>query len=142
MSNLKQITREAAIYTAVTRSIQVTVEPEYLVEQSSDNEHYYVWAYHIQIKNLGKEVVQLLSRYWNITDSTGHVEVVQGVGVVGEQPTLKENEEYAYTSGTYLPTTSGIMSGAYSMITDAKEQFDIQIPAFSLDVPGLMVLPN
>lgn len=139
---LQTLTREG-IYTAVTRSIQVTVEPEYLVEQSAENEHYYVWAYHITIRNLGKESVQLLSRYWSITDATGHVEVVQGTGVVGEQPVLMQNESYTYTSGTYLPTSSGIMSGRYSMImTDTKEQFDIDIPAFSLDVPGKVILPN
>jgi len=79
--------------------------------------------------------VQLLARYWRITDSLGNVQEVRGEGVVGEQPVLEPGESFEYTSGTPLPTPSGIMVGTYQMETDTGERFDIAVPAFSLDSP-------
>jgi ApaG protein len=56
--------------------------------------------------------------------------------VVGKQPVLKPGERFEYTSGTPLTTSSGIMVGSYQMVTTGGEQFDVTIPAFSLDAPG------
>ena len=123
------------MYAQVTRDIQVTVRPIYLEEQSEPDENRYFWAYQVRIENRGGETVQLLNRYWHITDATGKVVEVRGPGVVGEQPVLQPGEAFEYTSGTPLPTPSGIMVGSYEMTTEAGERFDIAIPAFSLDSP-------
>ena len=56
--------------------------------------------------------------------------------VVGKQPVLKPGEKFSYTSGCPLSTDSGIMVGTYQMETDKGETFSIEIPAFSLDLPG------
>lgn len=55
--------------------------------------------------------------------------------MVGEQPVLEPGESFEYTSGTPLPTPSGIMLGTYGMRGQDGERFDIEIPAFSLDSP-------
>lgn len=123
------------MYSAVTRAIRVDVEPIYLEEQSEPANSQFVWAYRVQIGNEGAETVQLLSRYWHITDGLGRIQEVRGAGVVGEQPILNPGEAYEYTSGTPLPTPSGIMRGTYEMKTPAGDKFDIEIPAFSLDSP-------
>lgn len=123
------------MYQATTRAIQVTVTPAYQEEQSSPGENRYVWAYHIRIENHGSETVQLLNRYWHITDSLGHVEEVRGPGVVGEQPVLRPGEAYEYTSGCPLSTPSGIMLGSYEMQNADGSQFEVEVPAFSLDSP-------
>ena len=123
------------MYSAVTRAIRVDVEPIYLEEQSEPANGQFVWAYRVQIGNEGAETVQLLSRYWHITDGMGRIQEVRGAGVVGEQPILNPGEAYEYTSGTPLPTPSGIMRGTYEMKTPAGDKFDIEIPAFSLDSP-------
>ena len=123
------------MYSAVTREIRVQVEPIYLDDQSEPDDAQYVWAYRVQIENEGTETVQLLTRYWHITDGVGRVQEVRGAGVVGEQPVLNPGESYEYTSGTPLPTPSGIMKGSYQMRTPAGEKFDIEVPAFSLDCP-------
>lgn len=123
------------MYQATTHAIQVTVTPAYQEEQSSPGENRYVWAYHIRIENHGKETVQLLNRYWHITDSLGHVEEVRGPGVVGEQPVLQPGESYEYTSGCPLSTPSGIMLGRYEMQSSDGNQFEVEVPAFSLDSP-------
>ncbi|MBV1700882.1 MAG: Co2+/Mg2+ efflux protein ApaG [Hyphomicrobiales bacterium] len=123
------------MYSEVTRDIQVTVLPEYLVERSKPEEGLYFWIYTIEIANNGHETVQLISRHWQITDARGHIEHVRGAGVIGEQPILEPERTFRYTSGCPLTTPSGIMVGSYRFVTDSGEAFDVAIPAFSLDSP-------
>lgn len=123
------------MYARTTRSVKVTVEPRFLDDQSTPEEHRYVWAYQVEIENVGADTVQLLARHWRITDSNGGTHEVVGEGVVGEQPVLRPGEKFKYTSGTPLPTPSGIMSGSYRMITTEGDSFDVEIPPFSLDSP-------
>lgn len=124
------------MYRAVTRSIQVTVEPSFVEDESSPGDGRYVWAYRIEIVNLGLESVQLRSRFWRITDDIGRTEEVRGRGVVGKEPLLKPGESFEYTSGCPLTTPSGIMVGSYQMQTESGEMFVVDIPAFSLDMPN------
>jgi len=128
-------TESPGVYTLTTGSITVLVEPEFLDEQSDPDEHRFVWAYHVRIENRGNQVVQLKSRYWHITDQSGQVQEVSGVGVIGEQPWLSPGESFEYTSGTPLATPSGIMHGHYVMQADRGDAFKAAIPAFSLDSP-------
>ncbi len=134
-------------YAAVTRAIHVRVAAFYLEDQSEPDEGRYVWAYRVTIENRGETTVQLLRRTWRITDARGRTFLVQGEGVVGEQPVLEPGEAFEYTSGTPLETPSGFMTGQYHMIThgagpavalvgsEDAEMFDVAIPAFSLDSP-------
>jgi len=121
------------MYHAVTREIEVTVKPRFLPERSSPDNGYFFWAYTIEITNRGAQTVQLKTRHWKITDAQGRLQEVRGAGVVGEEPVLKPGESFEYTSGVPLPTPSGFMLGTYGMVTSNGEQFDIEIPAFSLD---------
>lgn len=126
---------ERAQYEQTTRSIKVSVDPLFLEDQSNPGEHHFVWAYHVRIENQGRETVQLRNRYWHITDRYGRVQEVRGAGVVGEQPIIRPGDHYEYTSGTPLPTPSGIMRGSYEMESERGERFEIVVPAFSLDSP-------
>ena len=123
------------MYTHTTRSIRVTVKPVYLEDQSTPAENHFVWAYHVRLENEGETTVQLRARHWRITDALGRVQEVRGPGVVGEQPVLEPGASFEYTSGTPLPTPSGIMAGSYQMEAADGETFDVVIPAFSLDSP-------
>jgi ApaG protein len=123
------------MYSAITRKIRVVVSPEFLEGQSKPEENRFFWAYTITVENLGQDTVTLKSRYWRITDSFGRTQEVRGDGVVGEQPRLKPGEQFQYTSGCPLTTPNGLMVGRYQMISDAGEQFEIEVPAFSLDSP-------
>jgi ApaG protein len=123
------------MYTAETRAIEVSVEPVYLEDESSPDEHHYVWAYTVRITNRGPERVQLRNRYWRITDDLGRVQEVRGKGVVGVEPVIEPGKDFRYTSGAPIATPSGIMVGTYEMETPGGERFDVAIPAFSLDSP-------
>ena len=130
------------MYSEITRSIKVSVKPFYLEDQSSPAEGRYVWAYHVRIENRGLETVQLRNRHWQVTDSRGQMQEVRGAGVVGEQPVLAPGESFEYTSGTPLPTPSGIMVGSYEMETPGGDSFWVRVPAFSLDSPHQAVRLN
>ena len=123
------------MYAQETRGIRIVVRPTYLDAQSEPDEGRFVWAYQVRIENRGQETVQLLNRYWHITDAGGKVLEVRGPGVVGEQPVLTPGESFEYTSGTPLATPSGIMVGSYEMVREDGARFDVAIPAFSLDSP-------
>ncbi|MEE2689108.1 MAG: Co2+/Mg2+ efflux protein ApaG [Pseudomonadota bacterium] len=133
---------DTGTYESVTDGIKVLVRPFYLDDQSKPGENYFVWAYHVEIVNDSHERVQLRTRFWRITDAAGRVQEVRGPGVVGEQPVLHPGEAFEYTSGTPLPTPSGIMAGTYQMELANGEQFDVEIPAFSLDSPYQLVKLN
>lgn len=122
------------MYSSVTNSVRVTVKPLYLEEESDPERGRFFWAYAIEIGNEGSRSVQLLARYWRITDGNGQVEEVRGDGVVGEQPEINPGNSFSYTSGCPLSTPSGIMVGSYQMVGADGEIFSVDIPAFSLDL--------
>lgn len=66
------------MYRALTRDIEVTVEPYYLEEQSDPDDSRYVWGYRIIIANHSGLAVRLMTRYWHITDENGQVDEVSG----------------------------------------------------------------
>jgi ApaG protein len=115
--------------------ITVEVETDYIEGQSEPENERYVFSYTITIRNEGGEPAQLLSRHWLITDANGNVQEVKGEGVVGEQPHLKPGEGFQYTSGAMITTPVGSMRGSYQMITDQGDEFDTEIPAFTLAIP-------
>ena len=122
-------------YESETRRIKVAVNPAYLDDQSDPEDDRYVWSYTVTIENKSEEAVQLLSRYWNITDGAGRVQEVRGEGVVGAQPVIGPGEKFQYTSGCPLETASGYMTGRYRMISASGESFEAEIPGFLLESP-------
>jgi len=75
---------------AITRAIRVKVACEYSAEQHRLVREQFSWIYTIDIENHGSETVQLLNRYWLITDAQGRQEEVRGPGVVGQQPVVRD----------------------------------------------------
>jgi ApaG protein len=125
------------MYKAVTRNISVSVRPRFLPERSEPQRHAWFWAYTVEIANGGRAAVQLKRRHWIITNARGEKQEVRGEGVVGEEPIIEPGETYSYTSGCPLETPEGIMVGSYQMISEDGDVFDVAIPAFSLDTPGV-----
>ena len=124
-----------AISEATTRGVHVRVESKLDPGRSAPQHDHWFFLYTVTITNHGEETVQLLSRHWIITNGEGHVEEVQGPGVVGEQPILGPGQSFQYTSGCPLPTAFGFMRGTYKMLTKSGEQFDAEIADFELSEP-------
>ncbi len=115
--------------------VEVTVETQYLPDQSDPGEERYFFAYRIHITNVGTVAAQLVSRHWIITDAAGKVEEVRGLGVVGNQPLLQPGESFEYGSGCPLPTPVGTMKGTYQMVAEDGTRFDAGIAEFVLAMP-------
>lgn len=116
----------------------VTVETEFLADQSDVARNRYAFAYHVKIANTGNVAAQLISRHWIIKEANGEQQEVKGLGVVGAQPLLNPNEHFEYTSGTVLSTPMGEMHGTYQMVADDGTQFDVVIPPFTLNMPRVL----
>ena len=116
-------------------NIQVSVETEFLADQSDPDNQRWVFAYHITIRNEGTVSARLLTRHWVITDGEDRVQEVHGEGVIGEQPHIAPGQEFSYTSGAILETEVGSMRGSYQMIGEDGTHFDAEIPMFTLAVP-------
>jgi len=124
------------VFHATTAGIGIDVRVYYLDDQSQPQNGRFVWAYRVRISNTTAAAVQLLRRTWRITDGHGQVTVVEGDGVIGQQPVLEPGTSFEYSSGTPLPTPSGFMTGTYHMVRlQTGENFDVAIPVFSLDSP-------
>ena len=116
----------------------VQVQSIYVESQSIPEEERFVFAYTITIRNLGRFNVQLLRRYWLITNSNGRQTEVQGEGVIGEQPLILPGNEFQYTSGAVLETPLGTMEGHYEMVDHLGQAFRTAIPVFRLAIPALI----
>ena len=121
---------------AVTRGIRVVVRSVFVPERSDPDNHEWFFAYRVRITNESSERAQLISRHWIITDGLGHVEEVQGAGVVGEQPVLGPGEHFEYTSACPLRTAQGTMHGSYRMVSDDGSRFEVEIAPFALGEPA------
>lgn len=119
-------------------NVLVEVDTTYLPSQSEPTAERYVFAYTITIRNHSTETIQLLRRYWLITDANGKQTEVSGDGVVGEQPQLAPGASYRYTSGAVMETPVGTMQGHYEMITSAQDSFKTAIPLFRLAMPNIL----
>lgn len=115
--------------------IDISVQTQYLTEQSDPDNDRYAFAYTIGIENHSTEAVKLLSRHWIITDDNNQVEEVRGEGVVGLQPLIQPGQKFVYTSGAVLTTQFGTMQGSYTMARTDGSRFDADIPAFLLSKP-------
>ncbi len=118
--------------------ITVATRTAFIPDQSDLESGRYVFAYTIIITNTGTVPAQLVSRHWIITDSNNQVQEVKGMGVVGEQPLLRPNESFQYTSGTAIATPVGTMRGSYQMVAEDGVQFDAPIPEFTLSMPRVL----
>ena len=118
-----------------TNGIRVQVTTKFLPERSSPRDGEYLFAYFIQISNVGSETAQLISRHWVITNTDGEEEEVRGDGVVGNQPVLAPGAVHNYNSFCQLKTAVGTMHGEYTMVTPSGETFEARIAPFTLAVP-------
>ena len=121
-----------------TRGIRVQVTSIHDPERSLPEESYFFFEYRVTISNLSRETVQLISRKWIINDANGNVEIVEGPGVIGQQPILAPGESFQYRSFCPLNTAVGSMHGSYQMVNDQGESLEVEIPCFTLSVPGIL----
>lgn len=115
---------------------------QFLRERSSPKDNEYIWSYTVEITNRDEEIVQLLSRFWRITDATGRTREVHGHGVVSQQPIIMPGESFRYSSFSLINTVTGQMRGYFEMQTLQREVFLVQVPEFDLSQPLRLAVSN
>jgi len=123
-------------HAAMTAGVTVRVAVNFMPDQSRTEAKRWFWVYHIRIENRRDDTVRLLTRHWRITDARGMVSLVDGEGVVGENPVLGPGQTHDYVSGCELMTNMGSMEGHYTFADEDGGQFDVAIPFFPLAAPA------
>ncbi|MFM2200782.1 MAG: ApaG [Pseudomonadota bacterium] len=143
MDEIQDLVFDKKPYQSLTKGIEISVWPEYIDGKKTAVGEIFIWAYQVRIENRNKFSAKLISRYWKIIDEFGELQEVKGEGVVGEQPVILSNQSYQYSSGVHLRCPSGIMSGYYKMKNlENDDEFEVEIPTFSLDVPEIKNVLN
>jgi len=121
----------------ITQGIKVSIETQFEGSFFKDHKEQYAFSYSVTIENQSDTQIQLTSRYWLIKDALNNSEIVEGLGVIGQQPLILPNEKHQYSSGCILTSPFGSMQGYYTMITP-KKVLKVGIPLFKLSVPFAM----
>lgn len=116
----------------LTRGIRVRVSPFFLADHSDPSAGKWVFAYKVRIANEGDLRARLLTRRWVITDAHGQAKLVEGEGVVGQNPDLAPGQSFEYSSFCPLETPWGTMEGAYQFYDERGDAFDVGIARFYL----------
>jgi ApaG protein len=127
-------------YESLTDGIRVTVRPRFSLAQSDPAEGEFVFSYQVTMENLGQEAAQLLFRHWHIHDSAAGDSMVDGEGVIGEQPFLTPGASHEYSSYCVLQSPVGYMEGYYTFVRPDGRRFRVEVPRFELSGP--LVVPG
>ncbi len=135
-SSIFSMCNQKTMSNLTTSGIQISVKPSFRSDLSDVPKLQYFFNYHIEIENTNNFDVKLLSRNWYIFDSLHESRYVSGEGVVGEQPILKPNEKFTYTSGADLQSELGMMQGFYTFcnLIDGST-FEVSVPSFLMEYP-------
>ena len=120
------------LFHRITDGIRVTVRPSFLPLESDPEGARFVFAYHVRLENCGPVGARLRTRRWHIHDPVAGDQVVEGDGVVGQQPHLAPGAAHEYRSFCVLQGPEGWMEGAYRFERDDGTAFEAAIPRFVL----------
>ena len=88
--------------------------PVFLAEDPKPDEGRFVWSYTIEIENRTGDPVQLISRFWRITDENGLTQSAAKASLASNRSS-PPGERFRYTSAAPLAAPSSVADGAYSM---------------------------
>ncbi|CAM9738835.1 unnamed protein product, partial [Choristocarpus tenellus] len=129
---------------------RVEVQSQYHAEESKPVKDEYMFIYRIKVTNLSPQIVQLVSREWEIKsiNQREKPQVVKGPGVIGQQPVLEPGQSFEYSSFCPIACAPkkgyqviGRMQGSYMMVTGAVGEiaFEAKIDPFYLQLPKSVV---
>ncbi|MBP6091508.1 MAG: Co2+/Mg2+ efflux protein ApaG [Crocinitomicaceae bacterium] len=122
--------------TTIQQEIKISVKVNFRSDLSDFVNNHFFFNYLIDISNTSNESVQLISRHWEIFDSLHDSSIVEGMGVIGEQPIIHPGKSFDYMSGCELFSDMGSMKGMYRFISlKTGTFFNVPIPEFQLIFP-------
>lgn len=97
-----------------------------------ESQKHYIHKYTIHIENMSDINFQLLRRRWEISDGLSWKRIVEGDGVVGQQPIISPGQRYTYDSWCPMPSTVGYMRGVFfCQQLDGGSDFTIEVPTMT-----------
>jgi ApaG protein len=94
------------------------------------------FVYFISIFNDSVVPITIRARKWVVIEDGGETTVVEGDGVVGQQPVIKPGEHFSYNS-YHVTGRSALVNGAFFAEMASGEIIFSRIPGFRLEVPKL-----
>lgn len=94
----------------------------------------FAFVYFITIHNDSPVPVTIRARKWVVRETDGQVIVVEGGGVVGQQPEIGPGGHFSYNS-YHVVAHDAFATGAFFGETATGEQGYVRIPEFRLQVP-------
>ena len=94
--------------------IKINVKSSFISDKSSIKKSIYFFMYRVTIVNNSDKKLQLTNRHWHISDANDNTQVIDGEGVIGEQPILNPGDYFKYSSFCPIKTEFGTMSGYYT----------------------------
>lgn len=102
------------------------------LEAPAEKPHPFV--YFISIHNRSQAPVTIRGRKWVVCEDGGETTVVEGAGVVGQNPLIQPGDHFSYNS-YHVVAHSALVSGAFFGETADGEWVFARIPEFRLEVP-------
>ena len=128
--NSHMVNPQSSLSTTAGITVEVTAQAADVSRFGASGQYF---SYHIVITNERDDAVQLLRRHWDIIDGDGHVEEVDGDGVIGQQPTLEPGEVFSYDSFARLVDCDwGTMEGHYVFADQNNQEFTVAVSRFHL----------
>lgn len=134
----------------ITDGIKITASP--FVSPTTSHWPDIQTAYEITIEGLPNvRRCQLSTRHWDITDGSGHVDVVDGPGVVGNFPVVEPGSSFSYRSccNMEIDLLPGTMGGYFDFdvllpgekrAREGAESIRATVPTFPLIKPRIVFL--
>jgi ApaG protein len=92
------------------------------------------FVYFISIFNDSPVPVTIRGRKWVVVEDDGETTVVEGDGVVGQQPVIAAGEHFSYNSYHVVGRAASV-SGSFFGETGAGDWIFARIPEFRLEIP-------
>lgn len=107
----------------------------YMPSLSAPADKPYPFVYFISIHNDSSEPVTLRARKWVVSEDGGEVTVVEGDGVVGQNPVIEPGGHFSYNS-YHVVARRARVAGAFFGEAATGEWIFTRIPEFRLELPG------
>jgi ApaG protein len=92
------------------------------------------FVYFISIFNDSSVPITIRARKWVVIEDGGETTVVEGDGVVGQQPTIKPGEHFSYNSYHVIGKSALVNGAFFAEMLDGELVFT-RIPEFRLELP-------
>ena len=128
-------------YIQETHGIEISVAPVFNDEESIADQNFYLYVYNVTIQNNTSEPIEVIRRTWIIVDGHKQKKIIEGEGIVGEQPVIMPGESFEYSSMCPLETPTGNMRGHYTVKT-SEGLVSAKIPLFFLRPMDMISTPQ